>query len=318
MDHSAIKWHAAATRLIILFCCLMVPDVFCQNAGEKGTVETQALNSGLLKASEQVNEKAVVDLLRQGANANAEDSRGWTPLIYAAQTGNVAIVRKLIDAGANVNHRTSTTRGSTTLCFAVGGGNTNVIQVLLDRGADINGMSRDGMTPLFFAANKGWLNLVEFLLAKGADVDLFGFVDSRGGTWNALIGAVDKGHMDVVRVLIKHGANGNATNNMCLTALMEVAKRPQPEAVKLLIESGANVNAKGPKGHTALILAAYNGRTENVRLLLDAGADIFAMANDDYDPSGKSKFNAGAIAYQRGHKEISKMIQEAAIKRLSK
>ena len=63
---------------------------------------------------------------------------------------------------------------------------------------------------------------------------------------------------------------------------------------------------------------AYNGRTENVRLLLDAGADLLAMAEDEDDPSGRTKFNAGAIAYQRGHKEISSLINETVIKRLRK
>lgn len=302
----------------MVMLCLTVPKTFSQGTKEKGAAATPALNAGLLKASEEVNEKAVTELLRQGANANAEDSRGWTPLIYAAQTGSVAIVRKLIEAGANVNHRTSTKRGSTVLCFAVGGGNTNVIQAVLDRGADINGKSRDGTTPLILAANKGWLNLTEFLLAKGADVDLFGLVDSRGWTWNALIAAVDKGHLDVVRVLLKHGSNPNATNNNGLTAFMEVAKRPHPEAVKLLIQSGANVNAAGPKGHTALILAAYNGRMENVRLLLDAGADVAARAEDEDDPSGRSKFSAGSIALQMGHREIRELIEETIRKRAPK
>jgi ankyrin repeat protein len=284
----------------------------------RGEAGLDSLKVALLKAAEEVDEKAVAELLRQGANANAEDARGWTPLILAAQTGNVAMVRTLISAGANVNHRTSTKRGSTALCFGVGGGNLDVVRAFLDSGADVNGKSRDGMTPLYFAASLGALPIAELLISKGADVDLFANVDSLGGSWNPLIVAVDRGRLEMVQLLLKHGAKSDVTNNKGFTVFMEVAKRPQPDVLKQLIEKGANVNARGPKGHTALIFAAYNGRTENVRLLIDAGADLHAQAEDEDDPSGKLKFDAGAIAYQRGHKEITAMIQQAVIKRLGR
>jgi len=278
------------------------------SVGQMGTNDSGA---ALLEAAEHGNAGLVKQLLLQGANVDAEDSKGWTPLIFAARSGNEGIVHSLIAHGADVNHRTFTETGSTALCFAIAGSNLTVIQDFLDHGAAVDGKGRNGMTPLIYAAAHGQAKQAKFLISRGAKVDLFGLVDSRGSTWNALMTAADSEGLEMLELLLKEGANLEAKNNSGDTALMEIAKRSHPVSVKFLINNGANVNARGPLGHTALIYAAYNGMVENIRLLLAAGADPFATATDADDPRGQWKYGAEVVAQQQGHLDALAIIRDA-------
>jgi ankyrin repeat protein len=274
----------------------------------------KALDLALLKAAEEGKDEAVGNLLRRGANPNAEDAKGWTPLVFAAKSGHLGAARALIAKGADVNRRTSTTLGTTVLCFAVGSGNMELIQALLDQGADINGKSRNGLTPLIWTASNGKAALAEFLISKGADLNLFGLIDSRGAALNAMMAATEAGKLEMLQFLIEKGAKLEATNNMGDTTLMEVAKRDRPAEVKLLIEKGANIDATGPRGHTALIYAAYNGRTENVRLLLAGGSDPFKIATDPPNTGTIVRYTAADLARERGHTEALALLREAEVK----
>jgi ankyrin repeat protein len=275
--------------------------------------ETNPLNAALLKAAEQGDEKAVKLLLQQGANVDAQNSKGWTPLIFAGLAGNKNIVHALIEKGADVNRKSTTETGSTALCFAVEGGSLEAVKDLLDHGANVNGKSTNGMTPLGYAAIHGKIKEAKFLIANGADVNLLGLVDSRGAEWSPLTSAAKEDHLDMLELLLSNGANLEATNNEGDTALMITAKRPRPKSIKFFISKGARVNARGPRGHTALIYAAYNGMTENLKLLLSSGADPFATATDSNKPGG-SRYGAVHLAKQQGHPEVLALIREAQTK----
>ncbi len=80
--------------------------------------------------------------------------------------------------------------------------------------------------------------------------------------------AADKGHTEVVKLLIDKGADVNFREN---EALKYAANMGHTDTVKLLIERGADVNAQDGK---ALIEAAYEGHTDTIKLLIEKGADI--------------------------------------------
>ncbi len=83
-----------------------------------------------------------------------------------------------------------------------------------------------------------------------------------------LIEAAEDGHTEVVKELLKKGANVNACNSSEETALMMAVKTGNPLVVKALIDKGADVNAKDKKGTTPLMLAVENRRYTVAKLLL--------------------------------------------------
>ena len=94
-------------------------------------------------------------LLAAGADANARDPLGATPLHDAAWNGNREIAALLIAHGAEVNAR-HLEAGSTPLHYAVIKDNLGVAEVLLEHGADVRATSRSGATALHMAAVRGY------------------------------------------------------------------------------------------------------------------------------------------------------------------
>jgi truncated hemoglobin YjbI len=114
-------------------------------------------------------------LIRSGANPDAREAEGHTPL-YRASTGDVA--RVLLAAGATVDIASGPTRG-TALHQAARRGNVSVAQALLDHGATIDARDAKGQTSLRRAVNCRQLQIVRLLVRHGADPHA---ADRRGVT----------------------------------------------------------------------------------------------------------------------------------------
>jgi len=104
-------------------------------------------------------------LLKAGADVNAADFSGITPLNMAAFEGNATVVGILLAAGATVN-TVGYRDKSTPLCVAASRGNLEVVKVLLAHGANANATNRDGKTPLQVAEERKQANVVAFLFKK--------------------------------------------------------------------------------------------------------------------------------------------------------
>ena len=96
--------------------------------------------------------KKVSLLLEKGAELEARDTRGWTPLLLAAQFSSTPeIVQLLLEKGADVNARD--TLGWTPLMFAAQFSSTpEIVELLIEKGAEVNARTTAGSTPLMFAA----------------------------------------------------------------------------------------------------------------------------------------------------------------------
>jgi ankyrin repeat protein len=109
----------------------------------------------------------------------------------------------------------------------------------------------------------------------------------------ALMKAVqaDSGHLEVVRLLLEHGAEVNGGNVNGTTALMmNLYEAPTPgndQLFQLLIDRRPNVNAKSGDGTTALMVAAAFGRLGAVKTLLARGARV-----NERDDQGKTALAA--------------------------
>jgi ankyrin repeat protein len=327
-------------------------------AGAKPHPENRYGVTPIALACESGSPAMVERLLKAGVSANATGPYGETALHTCAYAGNTAAARVLIAAGASVDPGDSW-RGQTPLMWAAAEGHPETMQALIDAGADVDARStiitwerqrtdepRDkwlppgGWTPLLLAAREDCVTCVDVLAAAGADLNI---VDPERHT--ALIVALINGHFDVAGRLIDHGADLNMQDNVGQTALwaavdahsMPDSNRPAPtemddtlsawDIVTKLVKAGANVDVplrqrvpyrtkidRGADGilgagTTPLLRAAKTGDAKVVKLLLEHGANPLAAAGrgttaillaanvgtSESDRTGRRKTEAGAI-----------------------
>ncbi|XP_070697967.1 kinase D-interacting substrate of 220 kDa B [Pempheris klunzingeri] len=221
----------------------------------------------LMVAAEQGNLEIVQELIRRGANVNLDDVDGWTALISAAKEGHIEVVRELLENNANLEHRDM--GGWTALMWAAYKGRTDVAQLLLDKGANPNITGQYSVYPIIWAAGRGHAEIVHLLLQHGAKVNCS---DKYGTT--PLIWASRKGHYDSVMHLLANGADVDQEGANSMTALIVAVKGGFTEVVKELLKRNPNVNMTDKDGNTALAIAAKEGHTEIVQDLLDAGTYV--------------------------------------------
>ena len=92
------------------------------------------------------------------------------------------------------------------------------------------------------------------------------------------------GNQDIMKILISHGANINATNRLGWTSLMLAAKSEDQATICFLLDQGADVNHRSPDRWTALAEAASRKNKTVLKLLLDAGADPESVSQHDWTP----------------------------------
>jgi len=205
------------------------------------------------------NDEAVKEFLAAGADVNAKNNNGLTPLdvatrgkstktveflrkkggrsgsedsiLVAAIMGNIEAVKQHLTGGTDVELKCKSC-GGTALSHTE---SKEVVKLLIDKGADVNARRNNGETPLHHAATK-----------------------------------------EVAELLIANSANKNAKDDSGETHLHHAAKYGRKEVVELLIAKGADVNAKRNNGQTPLHRAAGGGHKEVAELLIAKGADLNA------------------------------------------
>src|SRR4029077_4352249 len=110
---------------------------------------------------------AVLWLLAQGAEVNAGDLDGVTPLHQAANLSNITLVKILLDHSANIHARTAKNR--TPLHWAAVGGDLNTVKFLLEKGADPAVRDSAGRTPAMDAARNEHKEIAAYLEKAAAE-----------------------------------------------------------------------------------------------------------------------------------------------------
>lgn len=223
--------------------------------------------------------------------------KGWqlwneVTLIRAASRSDLATVRRMLAAGADVNASHGLLAlfgaGPCALDSAALKGHAEVVEVLLQAGAKTERSGPIVAAPLFNASGRGHTAIVKALLKAGANPNVAASVFSQSNV-TPLHNATRLQDSEMVGALLDAGANPNAEGSVSsqdgITPLHNATDAAQkPEVVRLLIEAGANVNAaiRARKASTMqdhgritpLYNCSVNGNAEMAKLLLDAGASV--------------------------------------------
>src|SRR2546422_6763041 len=225
--------------------------------------------SDVADAGMKKNGTALRSLLQQKANVNAPQADGTTALHWAARWDDLETAGALIRAGANP--QAANRDGATPMFLATVNGSAPMIETLLNAGADANTpvLSR-GETALMMAARTGKLDAVKMLLRHGATVSA---TENLRGT-NALMWAAEQGHTAVVQLLLDNGAEVDAQSKVIrpirrnglgfarpapdgkptgdpmggLTALLFAVRQGSLDTVRILVAAGADVSKAAVDG----------------------------------------------------------------------
>jgi ankyrin repeat protein len=202
--------------------------------------------------------------LENGANVNAADWWGRTPLFAAVEIRNrdygrndehnidrgaaLELIRAMVDRGAAVNARTKEVfpirrfvtplgdlswvdfTGQTAFLRAASAGDLAVMRLLLDHGADPNIATFAGTTALMAAAGVNWMGGQTFTEPK-------------------------ESLLEAVKLCLDRGADINAANSMGITAVIGAANRGSDEILEFLVKHGAKLDVKDKEGRTPLVWA---------------------------------------------------------------
>ena len=165
------------------------------------------------------------------------------------------------------------------LILASDRGDLALVRDLVGQGVDPNTQIpgyRTGETPLMAAAEEGREDVTQFLLSLPATN-----LEARGeGGWTALLVASSNGHLNIVKLLLDHGADPKAVTNDGTTPLIAAAGEGWEDVVQFLLSlPDINLEARSRGGWTAMVHAAVNGHRNLVRLLLDHGAEPAVLVN---------------------------------------
>jgi len=200
--------------------------------------------------------EAVKRLLGEGADPNAVNRFGVTPLHEAATVGNAAMLEALLDAGGDANAAFG--EGETVLMTAARAGDTASVKTLLAHGGQPDATeSWHGQTALMWAAIEDHADIVQLLLDAGAKID-------RASTMH-----------DWVKISYSEGNVPKTRDLGGLTAVQFAAREGSLESVETLLAAGADANAAEPMYQlTPLQLAILNGHYTLAKRLIERGVGV--------------------------------------------
>ncbi len=263
---TALMWAVAENRLEVARLLLeRGADVHARSRtaasvdrwGARNQVSAQPASAAPSDAGQAAGETSAIKE-QTTLGALERKSGGFTPLMFAARHGNLAMARLLLDHGAAIDDVDA--EGSTPLLVATVRGHVPFALLLLERGAAPDGAPAvAGYTPLHWAVNRS-----EALTSHD-------YPDAPG-EWAALAGIPDRRQqLALIEALLDHGADINAR----LTNVM-----PRYGFSLYFLILPPNTMA----GSTPFLLAATAGDAETMQLLVDRGADPLLAAAGGMTP----------------------------------
>ena len=231
----------------------------------------------------------VETLLAAGADMEAKNKQGQTPLIHAIMSSRRDSFNTLLRSGARIDQTDAL--GMSALHCAAGLGQVATITTLLEKGAGRLVHDMTGHEPIHIAASRGHILAVEALITEGSDLDRPTKSGDSGNGESLLHIASLYNHLDLARYLLKNGVQVNYWADRpslwgyhprskllgsSLTPLHYACCLGHFEMAALLLDHNALVNAATVDGYTPLMMAVEAENTDLVNLLHSRGAKVNA------------------------------------------
>jgi ankyrin repeat protein len=172
---------------------MRMKSIRLDNVGLTSRAGHMANITNIMDLSEDGDLQGVIKKLDvQPALVNVQDGNGRSPLHRGAESGNMELIRLLLDRGAEIN--AENVGGHTPLHFGAFAGHVEVLRVLLDNGARIDHQGKDGSVPLHFACGQGKMEAIEYLIQRGANLKIENNAGKLPLDW-----AVQNMHHDVAK-----------------------------------------------------------------------------------------------------------------------
>ena len=187
-----------------------------------------------------------------GVDVDHKCNKGFTALHHAVRKNHPLVVKELIDAGADIE--ACNRRGCSPLWFAANAGLVNIVDIIARAGAEQTLLSPTNMvttTPLIFAVQAKHFDNVHL---STADVNE---ADGNGNT--ALHYALEARQTDVVQILIDAGADIDTQDAQGRSPLLRASYAGDLDIVKVLVTAGAQLSVTDVNNDTCLILASQAG-----------------------------------------------------------
>jgi len=228
----------------------------------------------------------------------------------ACEIGNLELF-KLLHNEYNCNLEALDCEEMTPLFYALASGNLDLIRFLIERGVNLEHQNIFRETPFYWACYMSpSVEIILYLYKQGCS-SIDSLYTSKRSPLNK---AADMGRKDVVEFLVgcpeikinEPGKRGRTALQMAVWAKPESIGRPDskdyPEIAEILLKHGAQVNQKDHEGYTALITAAATGAIKSIPILIKFGANLDCMNNLKETPLYK--------ASERGHTKVCQLLLE--------
>ena len=262
-------------------------------------------------------------LIEHGADVNAVQNDGWTPLLLATHAAPAALNWEWpYDYGINPKGTWKPLEGHDL------SGKSKVAELLIELVQDVDQSGSNGITPLMMACESGYDQVVGKLIDKGANIE------KHDNVWGftPLMWAVAKRQPNIVKQLIWQGANVNEVDKKQKSVLMIAVTKDASDILPLLVDQGAQINYKTDQSLTALALASVLENKSLSKYLLSNGAQLFQIENEPFinanlhlsyakfnkeiDSETRTKFyRVAAESFQKAHDQTKRLHEELTAKR---
>ena len=252
----------------------------------------------LLTIADDRGHSAVVAVLRERIARRFTLNEGLTPILEAAQRGDLAAVEQELGRDPSLALGSNDV-GMTPLHAAANHGHLAVVRTLLDAGAPVNAVMGDGYRPVHNALMpRGRVKPSPEASHAVADALI-----ARGAEYTIVVALLRGDRQFATQALARDSSLANFEDTCHRRPISIAADRDDLEMVRLLLQHGADPNLPeegAPRGH-ALWTAVYHRRREMARVLVEHGADPNAMVESSGTPIGHARKDPELLALLRAH-----------------